>query len=460
MVKKMNEVYKPLVSAATRTGLTLLVVITRNFTAHVQNNRIEPRIIVLHMLANILGRYVYRELENSFHSFGIEKKLLYNEMFHTLAGGTKWLKEDDNESICVRKYIGAKGMGDFTLLVSYPRELLETEWVVHSHMDPTCWFRDSYYDDHTKFASIRHPAGAINSAMFSINALTSEYIQKYLKGEQDNDDIRQDIAKYKLTNLDFFKSVQKYYSKYLDDFMAVRDRFILMKWEDLIQTPVPTILNLADKAGISIKPEDASNIWNNMDHVNLNGPHKHNFRRGKGKVNDWKNWLVNEHIEILKEFEVEPVLQELGYGPLEYLNSKYYTPFQQEISEYIHNNRIYEDFNDSELFGFSVQKSNVDWRDLEGFRGYDWREYTKLERSCFSDENIEKSVWDNMENAAAKVNAILHEYLTLTADNGVDIADAARTVIDKYSPEWGWKDYGYYAWNFRKLRNRLAYYCK
>ena len=37
-----------------------------------------------------------------------------------------------------------------------------------------------------------------------------------------------------------------------------------------------------------------------MDHVNLLRFHKHNYRKGKGIVGDWKNSLVNEHLDIFR----------------------------------------------------------------------------------------------------------------------------------------------------------------
>jgi len=428
--------YRPLVAAATRTGLTLLVNIARQFIPLAPHFHVSDRTVILRKLCRHLGQYVHERMMQPIRAAGLEPRLLYNGTFHPLAGGTKWLKDDRADTACIRKYIGVKGMGDFTLITSYPREVLETDDIIHSHEDPRRWFRDDYYEECTRYASVRNPVGTINSAMFSINAITSEYIQRYVPQEQDNDLIRQDIAKYKLTDLDFFRSVLKYYANYVRAFVAVRDRFILMRWEDLIRTPVPVILSLAKASAIPLSNSQAESIWSRLDHVNLTGPHQHNYRRGKGIVDDWKHWLVNEHIDILREFDLEPVMKELGYGPLEYLDPRNYTPFQKEIASCIGRGKVYREFQDPELFGFSVQKSNVDWRDLNGFRGYAWRAHTMLERSCFTDRDLELRVWDATEKAVGRANSLLRDFLAIETGARGRMAVAGARLLLRHG--WSW----------------------
>jgi hypothetical protein len=226
--------------------------------------------------------------------------------------------------------------------------------------------------------------------------------------------------------------VLKYYAGHLRGLMEVRERFIVMRWEDLIQQPVETITSLARASAIPLSRDQAAAIWSRLDHVNLTGPHRHNYRRGKGIVGDWKNWLVNEHLDILRELDLEPILRELGYGPLENLDPGRYTPFQKEISGLIGRGQVYRDFRDPELFGFSLQKSNVDWRDLKGFRGYEWRPHTRLERSCFADRDLELRVWDAAEAAVGRANALLRDFLAIDVENGSTgrlAADAGRLLL-------------------------------
>ena len=186
--------YRPLVAAATRTGLTLLVNIARQFIPLAPHFHVSDRTVILRKLCRHLGQYVHERMMQPIRAAGLEPRLLYNGTFHPLAGGTKWLKDDRADTACIRKYIGVKGMGDFTLITSYPREVLETDDIIHSHEDPRRWFRDDYYEECTRYASVRNPVGTMNSAMFSINAITSEYIQRYVPQEQDNSAYR---AKYK-----------------------------------------------------------------------------------------------------------------------------------------------------------------------------------------------------------------------------------------------------------------------
>lgn len=428
--------YRPLVAAATRTGLTLLVSITRRFIQFAPGFHVPERTVLLRKLCRHLGQYVHERLLQPFRSAGLEPRLLYNGMFHPLAGGTKWLKDDQIGTACIRKYIGVKGMGDFTLITSYPREVLETDDVIHSHEDPRRWFRDDYYRECTRYAAVRNPAGTMNSAMFSINAITSEYIQRYVPPEQDNDQIRQDIAKYKLTDLGFFRSVLKYYANYLRAFVAVRDQFILMRWEDLIRSPVPTILSLAAASNVPLSRNQAESLWSELDHVNLTGPHQHNYRRGRGMVDDWRHWLVNEHLDILREFDLEPIMRELGYGRLEDLDPRDYTPFQKEIASLINRGQIYREFRDPELFGFSIQKSNVDWRDLGGFRGYEWRTHSRIERSCFADRDLELRVWDAVEEAIGRANALLRDFLAVETGTRGRMAMGVARLLLRHG--WSW----------------------
>ena len=66
-----------------------------------------------------------------------------------------------------------------------------------------------------------------------------------------------------------------------------------------------------------------------LDHVNLLRYHKHNYRRGKGIVGDWKNSLVNEHLDVFREYGFESYCQALGYPRLPTLRPRDYSPYQR-----------------------------------------------------------------------------------------------------------------------------------
>src|SRR5262249_48741365 len=157
----------------------------------------------------------------------------------------KWLRPD-GETAAFRKYIGARGGGDFTLITAHPRAALEDFDLIHSHVDPEIWTTHSAFKTRPRFASMRHPAGAVTSACFSLNALGSESIQRFVPAEQDDDRLRQRLALYKLSDLNFFEALLGPFRAWLDGFLRVEARYSVMRWEDLILRPEATISALAE----------------------------------------------------------------------------------------------------------------------------------------------------------------------------------------------------------------------
>jgi len=251
---KTNEsTFKPLVVGAPRSDFALLCSVVIHFLPHTNFRRTQQQ-DVLNILLKGVGNHISNFILERFKTHGIEQDLLYNPNFRYIAGGPKWISRETPELACFRKYIGVKGKGDFTLNIRHPRHVLNLDEIVHSHTDPKLWLEHPGYSDYTKFASVRSPIDILNSSVFSLNALASEYIQKFVPPEDDNDLIRQNLALYKFTDLNFFEGLVKFLSGYFDEFMSVYDKYILMKWEDLIQTPVPTIMRLANEAGNRSQP--------------------------------------------------------------------------------------------------------------------------------------------------------------------------------------------------------------
>lgn len=429
------EQFKPLVVGAPRSGFTLLISVIMHLLPHTRTKS-DFKLTLLRHFVEHLGPHMSRAVVQTFAQAGITNDLLFNPNFQYLPGGPKWLRKENPERACFRKYIGARGMGDFTLVTSHPRALLDIDAVVHSHENPALWLQHPGYADYTKFASVRHPMGIINSAIHSINALASEYIQKFVPPEEDNDAIRQNLALYKFTDLDFYEGLLKYLAAYLADFVQYQDDYIVMRWEDLISDPVPTILRVASAAGIHIDENIAQHIWSKLDHVNLTGHHKHNFRPGHGKVGDWRFSVSNAHIEMAKSYGIEPYMAALGYGPLEYLDPKTYTPAQQAIQAYLDRGEMYRDFPDQDLFTFAFNKSNL-VSDKFPFKRYEWREHTQVERSIFSDEALMFRVWDATEQAVAELNAFLVDFLQEPfSARDASLASLSR-LIQKHSAMFG-----------------------
>jgi hypothetical protein len=396
---------RPLVIGAPRSGFALLGSVMSELLP-----MDPPRLALKQRLVGAAVRqlqfYISKAIEAAFAAAGISDDLIYNGNFRTIAGGPKWLKPGDPDRACIRKYLGVRGMGDFTLVIAHPAEVLETDGIVHSHSHPRLWTELDRYKDFRKYASVRNPVGIVNSSLFSINALTSEYIQRYMDPRDDNDELRQNLALFKFTNLDFFTGIVRHYKGYFDEFLPVADRYHVMRWEDLIGRPTDTICKIAAYAGLPIEPEHAAQVWQRIDHVNLTGAHKHNYRRGKGIVGDWKNWMTNRHLEIIREHGLEKTMLAFGYGPIESLDEAAYTPFQQRVAGMIARGEVYEDYADRDLFGFAFNKSNLE-SSAFAFKRYEWRENTWVERSGFADESVVMSVAEAAETAASEFNRLL-----------------------------------------------------
>jgi hypothetical protein len=406
----MVAAMRPLVVGAPRSGFALLgSVISELLPMDPPHLDLKQRLVGA--VVRQLNFYISKAVETAFLSAGIGEDLIYNGNFRTIAGGPKWLKVDQPERACVRKYLGVRGMGDFTLVIAHPAKVLEADGLVHSHSHPRLWTELDRYRDFRKFSSVRNPVGIINSSLFSINALTSEYIQRYVDPDDDNDDLRQNLALFKFTNLEFFSGIVRHYKHYFDEFLPVADRYHVMRWEDLIERPADTICRIAAHADLSIGPEHAAEIWRRIDHVNLTGAHKHNFRRGKGIVGDWKNWMTNRHLDIIRDHGLEKTLLAFGYGPVEPLDEANYTAFQQRVAGMIVRGEVYDGYADRDLFGFAFNKSNLD-SGAFAFRRYEWRENTCVERSAFADEAVVMSVSGAAEAAAGEFNRLLECVLT------------------------------------------------
>jgi hypothetical protein len=407
----MSDAFRPLVVGAPRTGFTLLCSVLIHLCP-LKPSKYALKNKIFKLISHELGNSISFRIKQTFQAYDISDALIYNPAFQFITGGPKWLDSDNPEQAVIRKYIGVKGLGDFTLNIKHPREILDNDEIVHSHSHPELWLNQAYYDDYTKFSSVRNPSGTLNSSIFSINALTSEYIQRFVPAEKDNDNIRQELALYKFTDLDFFEGLVLHLKSYLEEFLAVQDAFHIMRWEDLIQQPVTTIQNIASACNIVISAAQAKDIWSKLGHLNLSGTHKHNYRQGKGIVDDWMNSMTNHHLAIMQAHGFDDIAIKLGYGALTFLDESKYTDFQKQIDGLIRKNQIYDAFPDPDLFTFAFNKSNL-ISDKYPFKRYDWKQATQIERSCFKDEAMALDIWATAEESAILVNEVLMASLSL-----------------------------------------------
>ncbi len=330
--------------------------------------------------------------------------LIFNGEFHLIIGGPKWLDKANPTRASFRKYFGVRGMGDFLLITSHPREVLEHDAVLHSHSSPALWLEQPYYARSMKFTSIRNPIGIINSASFSLNAMASEYIQRFMPGDHE-DFIRQRMGLYKLTDLDVVRGLVQFLKNYLDEYLSVRDGYFVMRWEDLIERPVQTIRKIAAALDVPCTKAKAEAIWKPMDHINLLQFHKHNYRKGKGIVGDWKNSLTNEHMEIFRQYDFDRYLAELGYPPVPTLDRSEYSPYQKLVERYIRRGEVFRNTGDWDLFAFSFNKSNIDASKF-GFKSFPKRNWTHVERTTLSRDDVVEAISDVAEDGCEKVNRL------------------------------------------------------
>jgi hypothetical protein len=273
---------------------------------------------------------------------------------------------------------------------------------------------------------VRNPVGIINSASFSLNAMASEYVQKFMPDESE-EHIRLRHGLYKLTDLEFFRGLVRFLKSYLDDYLPCRDRYVVMKWEDLITQPARTICSLAESLGVSCSDEQARELWAPLDHINLLRYHKHNYRRGKGIVGDWKNSLVNEHLDVFREFGFETYLEALGYPPLPELRTRDYSPYQRLVARYLRRGEVYRDVGDRDLFGFAFNKTNIDASRF-GFKSLPPRKWTRIERTTLSRDDIVEAVFETAEDCCEKINHLLAEVLAARVESRGDALDCLRQM--------------------------------
>ena len=433
MTTRMSRAGKYLVVGSPRSGFSLLISIINNLLSQkaphlAKQNTLEDA--VYQKVIDLAGRYTTQRYRETFARFGISRDLVFNGEFHILTGGPKWLHPEHPTRACIRKYFGIRGKGDFLLVTSHPRRVLEYDRVVHSHTAPQLWLREEYYSSFRKFTSIRNPLGIINSACFSLNAMASQYIQTFLPGESE-DDIRQRHGLYKLTDPEFFRGLVRFLKASLEDYLPCHGQYSIMRWEDLITSPAKTIQAIASELQLECSEAEASAIWAPMDHINLLRYHKHNYRKGKGIVGDWKNSLVNEHMEIFREYGFDQDLERLGYPPIPKLDPRSYTPYQRLVAAHIRRGEIYRDTGDPDLFGFAFNKSNIDASRF-AFKSFPERQWTKVERSSIPEDDLVLAVSDTAEDCCEKINAILNDVVQVPIATQGDV----QLTLRRIRPSW------------------------
>jgi hypothetical protein len=361
----------------------------------------------------IAGEYLDAAIRNWFGAKVGEARLFYNKEFSILVGGPKWISPSDANSVCVRKYLGIKGEGDFTFLLHLPRWVLAFDEIVHSHSHPSRWVTMSDYAAFRKFASIRNPIDIIHSSVFSINALASEYIQRELK--LDEHQIRRELALNKLTSLTFVSGLVRFLKQYLDEFIAVADKFDhVMRWEDLIQHPVEEIQRIAHATGEPVDENYAASVWKELEHRNLTRYHKHSFRRGV--LEDWQLNMTNSHLRLFEEAGIGDYLSRFGYVPIRYFDEATYTADQNLIEAYIGRGEQYVERLDPDVITFAFNKTNFTPSPSVVLKSYPRQGAIEIEKSTLRDEALAAGFMTHMAPVSQTVYTYLIELESAAAE--------------------------------------------
>jgi hypothetical protein len=142
-------------------------------------------------------------------------------------------------------------------------------------------------------------------------------------------------------------------------------------------------------------------MWEAMKFKNQTTHHRHNFR--KGVIGDWKSHLLNEHLDIIKSHGIDELMQMLGYGRIEYLDRKQYTPFQKRVESFVRANRICYEFDDPDLFMFAFNKSNFR-SDKYDFVSYTGNGLVQIERSSIKDEPLLRGFMEVLDCRLRPIN--------------------------------------------------------
>jgi len=394
---------------APRTGFTLLSSIITELILYKNGNFSKSKERFISDTAiQIASIYLKNEFMDFFKDRIDIDNYIYNGEFDLLVGGPKWINPQNYDECVVRKYLGVKDEGDFTFLLYLPKSALEFNQVVHSHYNPKIWVEDSYYEKYLKFASIRNPMGTLNSSLFTINAITSEYITKYMQ-DFDEEDLREKMALYKSTDLNMFKGLVDWLKSYFEEFIPVKDKYEIVSWEEIIATPVETILRVASSLEIEIPKEDAQKLWDKLDHRNLLEYHNFNYRKGGGVVGEWKQRFTNHHLKILEDAGFNKYLEMFGYEKISYVDESEYTPYQKRVASYIEKGEVCNEIEDENLFIFNWNKSNI----AQTSHKFDRFERTgdiQIERSALNDKKVAVDFGDYAHSKIALVQEILSAY--------------------------------------------------
>ncbi|GAA5181666.1 hypothetical protein GCM10025771_29110 [Niveibacterium umoris] len=415
---------QPLVVGTPRSGFSLLIAMIQRIMDYRKVSFARtPQQEAITRLMPLFSYALNKSYEDVFVAHGLGERLLYNGEFQLLVGGPKWLVPGE-PWMGVRKYIGCLGHADFLLVTKHPRILFDYHGVRHSHDAPQRWAEDPGFSACHRFATIRHPLDMFNSAVHSINALASEYLQRFRPGA-DESALRREIALNKLSDPRICKGLMSHQLKYWKEYLPCRPRYAELRWEDVIADPVASLQWVATQLGLELSATEAEAVWKPMDHRNLLVYHQHNYRKGHGIVGDWLTHLRPAHVRMAREMGLLEVAETLGYSLDDWSEDAPANEFQQVLDDCLNRGEVFP-MTDPELAGFCFNKSNID-ASAFNFKSFAGRKWAYVERSTLSDDAIVQAVLERAEEGCEAVNAIA---LQIEASPGGSVEKILSQVAD------------------------------
>ena len=321
---------------------------------------------ILQLINLKLGKILTEALFSSFCDSYL-KNIIFNGEFIPLTGGPK--KNEPNHLV-VRKYLGVKDMGDIIFDIKFHKNFNALMHLQHGHSFPK-----NFNNDRSVIMSRRNPCGILESSFHSLNAMTSEYIQKF-RGDLDLNDIenlRNLIALYKFSRKDVCNALIDYQTQQSSEmikFIKSSKNHLIIDWEEIIDkqsNSLNTISEFLQKNNYQIESDvSKTNKFYNQINTNILEFHQHNFRSGHALRDGWifgSPNIVSEKItnNILELTDNDLIfLNKKKHKENLYLNKIFQTDNAKKGNDLINSNQELIFDIDKNIKEFSMNKSNLD----------------------------------------------------------------------------------------------------
>lgn len=317
----------------------------------------------------ILGKEVTK---NFFNSMIGSSGVIWSGEFDFLTGGPKILSD---KFLKVRKYLGFIDQGDIVFEISLNSKLLFLNHIFHSH-----YFNINKKSNDSTLISNRNPCGIFESAIHSLNAMTSEYIQKVHPefSIEKIEEIRNDMALYKFSRSDVVSALMNFQVNetcQMNMYISMTRNNEVIEWEDLISSESDEFLKIYEFLRTNhIEVQDFS-IAKKAFYKNINKNllefHKHNFRAGHALRDGWIFGLpysISKKLTDMIKKDDKGVSIKNYQKHFENLNVNKYILHRhgKMVEKTLKSKKVYDsELMNSNIKEFSMNKSNLNAADLD-----------------------------------------------------------------------------------------------